>query len=263
MNRYDSFEDYAASKARLFKYQTEDDSAILSLDSAVVSRWTTGIKARKLFFSLQDCQPKAYACLHGKFIRFGLNTMVSIYDLGIRGPHNYANAMAAMLAVQAIVSDPEAIGNAVKGFKPLIHRLEYTGSARGVSFYNDSKATNTDSVRSALQSFEKPIRIIMGGSDKGEDFSVLTDDLQKHALKVYITGDTQDQMRQAWLGKVALECIDDFEKCVRTAFEEAMAGDVIVLSPACASFDRFQNFEHRGEVFKQIVDTIILEHEKK
>jgi UDP-N-acetylmuramoylalanine--D-glutamate ligase len=263
MNRYDSFEDYAASKARIFKYQDDNDNAILSLDSSIIARWTTGIKARKLFFSIQDCQPKAYACLHGKFIRLGLSTMVSIYDLGIRGPHNYANAMAAMLAVQSLVSDPESIGNAVKGFKPLTHRLEYAGSAKGVSFYNDSKATNTDSVRSALLSFERPIRIIMGGSDKGEDFSVLTEDLQKYAQKVYITGDTQDQMRQAWLGKVPLECIDDFETCIRTAYDEALAGDIIVLSPACASFDRFQNFEHRGEVFKQIVETIIAEHEKK
>ncbi|MCK9309731.1 MAG: UDP-N-acetylmuramoyl-L-alanine--D-glutamate ligase, partial [Candidatus Cloacimonetes bacterium] len=185
------------------------------------------------------------------------------YDLGIKGPQNYANTMAAMLAVHTLVPDSEAIGNAVKGFKPLTHRLEYAGSVRGVSFYNDSKATNTDSVRSALFSFERPIRIIVGGSDKGEDFSVLTDDLQRKAQKVYITGDTQDQMRQAWLGKVPLVCIDDFETCVRTAFEEALAGDVIVLSPACASFDHFHNFEHRGDVFKQIVESIIAENEKK
>lgn len=263
MNRYDTFDDYAASKSRIFKYQDEEDSAILFLDSPIVARWTANIKSRKLLFSLQECQPKAYACLNGKFIKFGLSTLVSIYDLGIRGPHNYANAMAAMLAVHALIPDSEAIGIAVKGFKPLTHRLEYVGSVRGVSFYNDSKATNTDSVRSALQSFEKPIRIMMGGSDKGEDFTVLTEDLQQKALKVYITGDTQDQMRQAWLGKVPLDCIDDFETCLRTAFDEAMAGDVIVLSPACASFDHFHNFEHRGEVFKQIVASIIEENEKK
>lgn len=263
LNRYDSFDDYAASKARIFKYQDENDSAVLFLDSPVVARWTANIKARKLLFSLQELQPKAYACLSGKFIHFGLSTMVSIYDLGIRGPHNYANTMAAMLAVHALVPDSEAIGNAVKGFKPLTHRLEYVGSVRGVSFFNDSKATNTDSVRSALLSFERPIRIMMGGSDKGEDFSTLTDDLQNKAQKVYITGNTQDQMRQAWLGKVPLVCIDDFETCVRTAFEEALAGDVIVLSPACASFDHFQNFEHRGEFFKQIVTSIIAENEKK
>ncbi len=263
MNRYDTFDDYAASKARIFRFQDEEDSAILFLDSPVVTRWTANIKSRKLLFSLQESQPKAYACLNGKFIKFGLSTMVSIYDLGIRGPHNYANAMAAMLAVHALIPDSEAIGAAVKGFKPLTHRLEYVGSVKGVSFFNDSKATNTDSVRSALQSFERPIRIMMGGSDKGEDFSVLTEDLQQKAQKVYITGDTQDQMRQAWLGKVPLVCIDDFEACLRTAFEEAMAGDVIVLSPACASFDHFHNFEHRGEVFKQIVSAIIEENEKK
>ncbi|MDD2229075.1 MAG: UDP-N-acetylmuramoyl-L-alanine--D-glutamate ligase [Candidatus Cloacimonetes bacterium] len=263
MNRYDSFDEYAASKASIFKHQDENDCAVLFLDSPIVVKCTAKIKARKLMFSLQELQPKAYACLSGKFIRFGLSTMVSIYDLGIRGPHNYANAMAAMLAVHALVPDSEAIGAAVKGFKPLTHRLEYVGSVKGVSFYNDSKATNTDSVRSALFSFERPIRIIVGGSDKGEDFSILTEDLQQKAQKVYITGGTQDQMRQAWLGKIPLVCIDDFETCIKTAFEESLAGDVIVLSPACASFDHFHNFEHRGEVFKQIVEAIIEENEKK
>jgi len=263
MNRYESFDHYAASKARIFKYQDETDSAVLFLDSQEIMRWTANIPARKLYFSLQECQPRAYACLENKFIRFGLSTSVSIYDLGIKGPNNYANAMAAMLAVHALIPDTNKIGEAVKGFKSLPHRLEYAGSAKGVSFYNDSKATNTDSVRSALKSFERPIRIIMGGSDKGEDFSVLTEDLKKHALKVYLTGETQDQMRQAWLGKIPLVCIDDFETCVRAAFDEAMVGETIVLSPACASFDRFQNFEHRGEVFKQIVANLIKENEKK
>lgn len=263
MNRYDSFDHYAASKARIFKFQDENDSAVLFLDSQEIMRWTANIKAHKLYFSLQECQPRAYACLERKFIRFGLSTSVSIYDLGIKGPNNHANAMAAMLAVHALIPDTNKIGAAVKGFKSLPHRLEYIGSARGVSFYNDSKATNTDSVRSALISFERPIRIIMGGSDKGEDFSVLTEDLRKHALKVYLTGDTQNQMRQAWLGKVPLVCIDDFESAVKAAFEESMVGETIVLSPACASFDHFQNFEHRGEVFRQIVGSIIKENEKK
>lgn len=263
MNRYASFDDYAQSKANIFKYQEVSDTAVLFLDSAEVMRWTANAKAHKLYFSLKECQPRAYACLNGKFIRLGLNTNVSIYDLGVKGPNNYANAMAAMLAVQGLILDPDKIGHAIKGFKPLAHRLEFAGCIHGVSFYNDSKATNTDSVRSALNSFERPIRIIMGGSDKGEDYSILTEELQKHAQKIYLTGATQDKMRQAWLGKIPLVCIDEFEACVRTAFDEAMVGDVIVLSPACASFDRFQNFEHRGEVFKQIVADIIAEHEKK
>jgi len=263
MNRYDSFEDYAASKVNIFKCQDDNDSAVLFLDSPEITRRTLNLKAHKFYFSLKDCQPKAYACVENKFIRFGLSTSVSIYDLGIKGPNNYANAMAAMLAVHALIPDAERIGEAVKGFKPLPHRLEYVGSAKGVSFYNDSKATNTDSVRSALHSFDRPIRIIMGGSEKGEDYGVLTEDLKKHTTKIYLTGDTQYQMRQAWLGKLPIVCINDFEACIRSAFEESLVGENIVLSPACASFDHFQNFEHRGEVFKQIVMDIIAENEKK
>jgi UDP-N-acetylmuramoylalanine--D-glutamate ligase len=193
----------------------------------------------------------------------GPTTKVPLSNLEIRGPHNYANAMAAMLAVYALYPEPAKIAEAITGFKPLPHRLEFVGSVNGISFYNDSKATNTDSVRSALHSFDKPIRIIMGGSDKGESYSTLTSDMQKIVKKAYLTGDTSEKMYQTWNGIIPLECISDFEDCVTKAYNDSLPGDIIVLSPACASFDKFKNYEERGEFFKLVVNRIIKENEKK
>jgi UDP-N-acetylmuramoylalanine--D-glutamate ligase len=170
--------------------------------------------------------------------------------------------MAAILACEAAGISPDKIARGLSSFKSLNHRMQLVQTINGISFYNDSKATNTDSVRYALLSFEQPIRIIMGGSDKGEDFSVLTELLLHHAKKIYITGDTSDKMREAWSGKIPTSVIDNFDDCIRVAYEESMPGDNIVLSPACASFDKFRNFEHRGDTFINIVNTIAKENEK-
>lgn len=260
MNRYDSFDDYAASKMQIFKFQTPQDHAIVCLDSPESMARVLQIKSQIHYFTLTDDQAKAEAYFTDKFLALG-DDQISMYEIPIKGPHNRLNTLASLLVPRILGLDMKSALDAVKTFKALPHRLEYVDSVNGVCFYNDSKATNTDSVKSALESFEKPIRIILGGSNKGEDFSVLTEALQKNAIKVYITGDTTDLMRQAWLGKVPLVCIDDFAECVRTAFEEANTGENIVLSPACASFDHFQNFEHRGETFKSIVQEIKREKE--
>jgi UDP-N-acetylmuramoylalanine--D-glutamate ligase len=260
MNRYACFDDYAASKMKIFEYQTPQDHAVLCLDSEESMKRISGIHSKKHYFTLtSECQT-AEACMQDIFLRLG-EQKLSLYDLPIKGPHNRLNTLAALLVPHILSLDMIAALSAVKTFKSLPHRLEFVDSVQGVSFYNDSKATNTDSVKSALESFEKPIRIILGGSNKGEDFSVLTDALQEHSIKAYITGETMDLMRQAWLGKVPLVCIEDFEECVRTAFEDANMGENIVLSPACASFDHFQNFEHRGETFKSIVQELKREKE--
>lgn len=259
LNRYNGFADYCASKMNIFRYQSPQDFAILHLDSPEITRRDGNLKAWKLYFSLNAINAPAH--LDGKFIVMGDNRL-SIYDLPIMGPHNQLNTMAALLCMQALEQDISSSMKAVKSFRALPHRLEYVDSVNGVSFYNDSKATNTDSVRSALTSFDRPIRIILGGSDKGEDYSEITDDLQQHAIRAYITGDSRYKMQQAWLGKVPLALVEDFEECIRLALEESTMGDSIVLSPACASFDKFRNFEHRGNTFKEIVRKLKSEKEQ-
>ncbi|HQP27059.1 MAG TPA: UDP-N-acetylmuramoyl-L-alanine--D-glutamate ligase, partial [Candidatus Syntrophosphaera sp.] len=263
LDRYASFADYAASKFRLFTNQTQTDTAVICLDSEPVVERQHLIKSRLLRYSLTKSLPDCEAWLNRDAIQIGLRHKLPINELKIRGPHNHANAMAALLTVDALTHDLSLAIEAAKSFEPLSHRLEFVAIINGISFYNDSKATNTDSVRSALTSFDQPIRVIMGGSDKGEDFSVLTELLRQRARKVYLTGGTMAKMCAAWKGKLELDCVDDFETCIRAAFADSVPGDIVVLSPACASFDHFRNYEHRGEVFKEIVHRIRSEYEKE
>ncbi len=260
--RYQSFEHYAGSKLNMFSNQNKDDFAILNFDDPQIRMREERIHSQKIFFSASHHDTRVHAYANDIFLHFREDNKLSIYELSIKGPHNHQNAMAAVLAVQSLIPDAKRVLHAVVGFKPLKHRLELVATINGVTFYNDSKATNMDSVRYALLSFERPIRIIMGGSDKGEDYDVLSGLLKEKAIMVYITGATSDKMRQAWLGKVPLRCVEDFESCIRNAFEDSLAGDVIVLSPGCASFDRFRNFEHRGETYINIVKQMAIENEK-
>ncbi len=261
LNRYASYEDYILSKFRVFENQTALDTAVICVDSEPVASRRGMIPAKVKSYSLEQVPPACDAWLDGRDIRIG-SSLLSVHELKIRGPHNWANTMAALLAVQAATGDLDAAMAAAKTYIALAHRLEYVATVNGVAFYNDSKATNTDSVRSALLSFDTPIRVILGGSDKGEDFSILTDLLRQKAKKLYITGATGSKMREAWEGRVPLVCVSNIEESIRTAFDDSKPGDIIVLSPACASYDSFRNFEHRGEFFKQIVARIAAEHEK-
>lgn len=259
LNRYRDFEEYCQSKMKIFSNQEEHDYAVLYQDSSEIAQRIDTIRSQKLTFSLTDDHADGYR--KGKFLYVN-NDKISIYDLKLMGPHNQLNVLAAALSVTALGFGSSETLQACKSFHSLPHRLEFVENINGVSFFNDSKATNTDSSKSALESFDRPIRIIMGGSDKGEDFSLLTETLQRHAIKAYIIGESKDKMRQAWLGKLPLAFFDDFRECIRTAYEESTIGDYIVLSPACASFDLFKNFEHRGDTFKDIVREILREKEQ-
>jgi UDP-N-acetylmuramoylalanine--D-glutamate ligase len=263
MNRYSGFDAYASSKFRIFENQTPQDTAVICVDSDPIVKKQDQIKAKVKRYSLVQRPPDCDAWLNGEFIQIGIRHKLNVKDLKIKGNHNYSNTMASLLSVAALNQSIDLAMEEAKGFAPLTHRLEYVETIKGILFYNDSKATNTDSVKSALTSFEKKIRIIMGGSEKGEDYNTLTPLLSKWAKKIYLTGDTKNRMQEIWQGKIPLTCIDDFEACVRKAYEESTAGDIIVLSPACASFDKFKNFEHRGETFKNIVMQIAKENEEK
>jgi len=266
LNRYSTFKDYALSKFNVFRNQTMSDHVILNMDDVVMEGLENSVHSKRSYFTMEPAGkgrrvPNIW--LNGSCIEYNSgNSSFSTGDLQIRGPHNQANAMAAILACEAAGISSVNIAKGLSSFKSLNHRLQMVQTVNGVSFYNDSKATNTDSVKYALLSFEQPIRIIMGGSDKGEDFSVLTDLLKSKTIRVYITGDTKNMMQQAWSGKLPIMVIDDFETCIRTAYEESQPGDCIVLSPACASYDKFRNFEHRGDSFINIVNAIAREYEK-
>ena len=249
LNRYENFEAYADAKFKIFQNQKPDDLAILNLDDDTFSFKRQNIAAKKRYFSLKN---KTDIFFDGEKIIYS-GKKLPLSGSSLKGFHNIANIMASLLALSAFEIDPTDFMKALKTFSPLPHRLEPVTEKNGVKFINDSKATNTDSVKYALQSFENPIRIILGGSDKGEDFSVLLPYLQKHAVKVYLIGETRSKMKKAFAGKIETSEFDNFQDCIETAFREAKEGDIVLLSPACASYDMFDNFEQRGNIFKQIV----------
>ncbi len=252
LNRYDSFEDYAETKFNIFLNQNSHNLAILNLDDEASAKFTDGINSDLKYFSLKS-QTNIY--YNDKEIIFGSQSY-SIQNATLKGPHNIANMMSAILAVSPFNIEQKVIQKSLETFSPLAHRLEFVSEIEGVKFYNDSKATNTDSVKYALQSFEKPIRIIMGGAGKGEDYRILIPYLKNRAKKLYLTGNTIDEMKETFEGALEIEAIEDFEDVIKKAFSDSSQGDIIVLSPACTSYDRFKNFEERGNTFKEIVSRL-------
>jgi len=251
LNRYDSFEDYAHSKFKIYANQTSGDYAIINLDDEIVNNFKDRIFVDKLHFSLQE-NSLSDIFFDGRKIIFE-NLKLKVKHLPLKGPHNIANIMAAILAVSPFSVPAEDIKAAIEGFKGLEHRLEFVGSLKNVLFYNDSKATNTESVKFALRSFKKPVRIIMGGAGKGEDYSVLNPCLKKTAKKVYLVGETKFEMAETFKNITEIEVFRDFRSAVEKSFADAHRGDTILLSPACTSYDMFNNYEERGNFFKQIV----------
>ena len=247
LNRYNNFDDYALAKFNIFKNQDKSDLSILNLDDTMSLKHKNKLDPE--YFSLNS---KTDIYFDDKQIKFGTES-INIDNSTIKGPHNVANIMASILAISPFGIDKNTIEKSLSTFASLPHRLEFVTEVRGVKFVNDSKATNTESVKYALQSFDQPIRIIMGGGGKGEDYTVLNPYLKKYARKVYLTGGTRLEMKKAFTGSVELAVFEDFEDAIRNAFKEASAGEYIVLSPACTSYDMFNNFEERGNKFKEIV----------
>ena len=249
LNRYDSFDDYAKTKFNIFQNMKKNELVIINADDIITKKFQNLIKGNISKFSLEN---NVNIFRNNDEIIFGKDSY-KIDEISIKGPHNVANAMAAILALSPFNITTDNIKNGLATFKSLPHRLEFVSTINGINFINDSKATNTDSVKYALQSFSKPVRIIMGGKGKGEDFKILNKYLEKHAKKIYLIGDTIAEMHKAFSGICEIEEFSSFESAIVTAYKNAESGDNIVLSTACTSYDMFPNFEVRGNTFKQIV----------
>ncbi len=252
LNRYENMKQYALAKMNIFKNQTSGDTAIINNNDELTKELMPKTDAEILTFSVNN---SADAYLKDKMIFYN-GYLYKIDNPGLQGPHNAMNVMASILAVSHLKPKKAELEEAINSFVSLPHRLEFVRDVKGIKFYNDSKATNTDAVKFALMSFGKKIRIILGGSDKGEDFSVLNPYLEKYAKKIYLIGATTQKMRKAFLpikNKVPVEEFKDFEELIKKTYSDSKKGDIIVLSPACASYDMFKNFEDRGNKFKEIV----------
>ena len=263
LDRYEhSMDLYIRSKSRVFIQQTEGDLLVYNADDEVA---TAAVKqyapsgVTLLPFS-------AHATLStGAWVADGVMTtgikgmqtaVIPVQEISIRGTHNLYNAMAATLAAQAAGIGAASIRATLKNFKGVEHRLEHVRVLDGVTYVNDSKATNVDSVWYALQSFTSPLVVLIGGRDKGNDYSRLNDLVRKHCRAIIAIGESADSVVAAFASIVPVERATTMPEAVQKARAKASNGDVVLLSPACASFDWFDNYEHRGKVFKEIVHAL-------
>ncbi len=260
MDRYDhSMEKYAASKARVFKNQRDDDMLIYNIDDEWTNKIIHQAQCQKIGLSMQKKLSEGAFVEDSKLITSisGIRTeIIDIDQIFIKGIHNLYNSMAAVLVGQLLGVDATNIQSTLKTFEGVEHRLEFVRKLNEVSYYNDSKATNVDSVWFALQSFKEPIVLFLGGRDKGNDYSRLTELVRKQVKAIVAIGESADIVEQSFKGTTVITKASSMEEAVDIARFLAQPGDVVLLSPACASFDWFKNYEHRGEVFKQLVNKL-------
>jgi UDP-N-acetylmuramoylalanine--D-glutamate ligase len=255
LDRHRTMEAYGAAKARLFENQTGDDAAILNADDPATTPYAPSLPRVYWFSRKQRVAQGAF--VRGEEIVFRQNgkeeTILKLGEIPLAGAHNVENVLAAVAAARLAGASAAAIAKGVRSFAGVEHRLEFVSEIVGVRYYNDSKATNVDATLKALDAFPGRILIILGGKDKGSDYTVLQKPLREKAILALLIGAAAEKIEKQITGSVALERAETLERAVETAAHAAQPGDVVVLAPACASFDQFQNYEHRGRVFKDLV----------
>lgn len=261
LDRHKTMEAYAAAKANIFKNQGPEEYLLLNKDDAIVAAMAAGAKSHVYYFSQQEILDEGIWLEDGNLVyRLDKNgapqVLIPAAEIGIVGSHNWQNAMAASLAALLMGQQPEIIAERLRAFKGVAHRMEPVATIDGVLYVNDSKGTNPDSTEKALGSYgERPIVLIAGGRNKGSDMAVLVPLMCAHCRGVVLVGEATGDFIDAFerTGYTDYVCADSFEDAVAKAREMAQSGDVVLLSPACASWDMFDNFEQRGDLFKELV----------
>lgn len=254
LDRHRTFAAYVDAKARIFENQQPDDFAVLNADDSNCVQLAGRTRAQVFWFSRQK-EVEQGAHVKGDSILFRRDVsdleIMPVSEIPLKGAHNLENVLAAISCGVLLGCDSQRIREAVRNFKAVEHRLEYVATIRGVEYYNDSKATNVDATIKALESFPSGVHLILGGKDKGSDYSVLNGLLRERVKRVYTIGAAAQKIESQIAGEVVAS--GTLENAVKQASAAAESGDVILLAPACASFDQFQNYEHRGKVFKELV----------
>src|SRR5579863_9004070 len=280
LDRHRTFEAYVDAKARIFENQQPSDFAVLNADDPTCVAMAARTKAQVFWFSRQkEVRQGAWVrdgaivfrvaqdrevrnegksappfALDSVFIGPGERQTMLVSEIPLKGAHNLENVLAAVCAGALMGCAPEKIRSAVQEFKAVEHRLEYVATVRGVDYYNDSKATNVDATIKALESFPSNIHLILGGKDKGSDYTVLNPLLKQRVKRVYTIGAAASKIEsQIIFPKSEIVHAETLENAIRKAHAVAHPGEVVLLAPACASFDQFRSYEHRGQVFKEIV----------
>ena len=270
LDRHGTFENYVRAKHRIFRNQTADDFAVLNGRDKAIDEMARalGVPSRKVYFSSRESLTMDGGAAD-IYVRDGhlFTTMLAddrgevevmaIADIPLRGMHNVENVMTALAAVfcatRTSLADLPPLVAAVKQFPGVEHRIEYVAEISGVKFYNDSKATNVDSTVKALEAFERDIIVILGGKDKDSDYTVLAPLVGERVKQIVLLGAASDKIAAQLAGARPIERAASMQDAVRLSMEAAAPGDTVLLAPACASFDMFDNYEHRGRVFKQEV----------
>jgi UDP-N-acetylmuramoylalanine--D-glutamate ligase len=255
LDRHRTFEAYVDAKARMFENQQGSDFAVLNVDDPTCVAMAARTRAQVFWFSRQK-EVRQGAWVREGNILFrddrGQREVMLVSEIPLKGAHNLENVLAAVCAGALMGCSREKIRQVVRDFKAVEHRLEFVATIRGVDYYNDSKATNVDATIKALESFPANIHLILGGKDKSSDYSVLNDLLRQRVKRVYTIGAAAGKI-EAQIKGVEIVHAETMENALRKANAVAEPGDVVLLAPACASFDQFKNYEQRGQMFKEIV----------
>ena len=255
LDRHVSFEEYATAKVRLFENQLDRDFAVLNADDPEVTKRAPAVP--HIFWFSRRKRLAQGAFLQGNQITIrneGMELAVGRRDeISLRGEHNLENVMAACAAAHLAGAAPADIAVGVKTFRGVEHRLELVGKVNSVEFYNDSKATNVDAALKAIEAFAGPLIVILGGKDKGGPYIPLQEPLRRRARRVILIGSAAEKIASDLGVGLPILQAGTLDRAVQAAIEQAQPGDVVLLAPACSSFDQFENYEHRGRVFKQLV----------
>jgi UDP-N-acetylmuramoylalanine--D-glutamate ligase len=255
LDRYPDLKAYATAKAALFRKQQPKDMAILNLDDVFARRLGGRIKSRLRFFSQTTSVDKG-AFLQGNtvvLVENGHRDEVSLRHVRLKGRHNLENVMAALLVARDLGVSVENMEKGLNTFTAPPHRMQLVARIRGVDYYDDSKGTNVGAVAAALRGFDQQVVLILGGRDKNSDFRILNQPIKEKARAVVIFGEAKEAIYRAVNGAAPAYAVHDLREAVEKSYELAQEGDAVLLSPACASFDMFQNYAHRGRVFQELV----------
>jgi UDP-N-acetylmuramoylalanine--D-glutamate ligase len=260
LDRYPSMEEYAEAKVRIFRNQGTQDYAVVPNEDPWLEARKAGIRAQVLRFGV-PADPGPEVCLEEGHIAFrpqpgGQEERYATERIRVPGRHNLENMMSALAAARLCGADPRGVQKAMDTFAGLEHRVEYVGEEGGIRFYNDSKATTVASVVRALECFQDPVLLLAGGKDKGGPFAPMREPLRRHVRRLFLYGEASGRMARELDGTTEMERADDLAGAVMQARRAARTGDVILLSPACSSFDGFRDYEERGHRFKDLVREI-------
>jgi len=261
LDRHGSFENYAAAKARITERQEAGDFLVLNGEDKPTQMVAAKTRAQIYWFSARRAI-KQGAFVHGESIFFVAKEgakpepVMPVAEIKLKGAHNVENVLAAVCAARLAGIPAEKIRASVAGFKGVEHRLEFVRLLRGVEFYNDSKATNVDAAMKAVASFAGGIHLILGGKDKDSNYATMADALKERVKIVYTIGSAAEKIERQLQGVVKIVSAETMQTAVAEASKATVAGDIVLLAPACSSFDQFENYEHRGQVFRQLVNEL-------